>query len=178
MRIAAVLVAAALMLVAAAGPAPADPPGFDNSLGIPTVGDFNPVTLTGTDQLTSATISPFAITENSGALAGWNVTLQVPDFGNGSGVDCATGATATIAGANVSMSAPVVTAADGSTSMTGVTSTGFTDFTTPRKIITAAPPDGAGTYDVAASIVNLIVPANTMAGSYCTDATIAITSGP
>ena len=62
------------------------------------------------------------------------------------------------------MNAPVVTAADVTTSMTGVTSTGFTDFTTPRKIIAAAVGDGAGTYDVAPEILKLVVPANTLVG--------------
>ena len=175
-RILGVTIAAALVAVVTASPAPADPPGFDS--GVPTVGNFNPVTLNGTDQLTSATITPFVISDSSGALAGWNVTLVVPDFLNGTGADCATDATASIAGANVSMNAPVVTAADLTSSMTGVTAAGFTDFTTPRKIIAAAAGDGAGTYDVAPAIVRLIVPANTLAGTYCTQATIAITSGP
>jgi len=176
-RILGVIVAAALVAVVTASPAPADPPGFASGVA-PTVGDFNPVTLNGTDQLTSATITPFAITDTSGALAGWNVTLLVPDFRNGTGGDCATNATASIAAANVSMNAPVVTAADGTTSMTGVTASGFTDFTSPRKIIVAAVGDGAGTYDVAPAIVNLVVSASTLAGTYCTQATIAITSGP
>ena len=76
------------------------------------------------------------------------------------------------------MNPPVVSAADEQTSMTGVTSAGFTDFTTPRTIIAAAAGDGAGTYDVAPEILKLIVPADTIAGAYCTQATIAITSGP
>ena len=177
-RILGVTIAVALVAVVTASPAPADPPGFDSGLGVPTIGDFNPVTLNGTNQLTSAGITPFAVTDASGALAGWNVTLLVPDLRNGTGIDCATNATASIGGANVSMDAPVVTAADGTTTMTGVTAAGFTDFTTPRKIVAAAAGDGAGTYDVAPAILNLIVPANTIAGTYCTQATIAITSGP
>jgi WxL domain surface cell wall-binding len=177
-RILGVIAAAALVAVATAKPAPADPPSFDSGAGFPTVGNFNPVTLNGTDQLSSASIAPFVVTDDSGALAGWNVTLLVPDFRNGTGADCATGATASIAGANVSMKAPVVTAADAFTSMTGVTAEGFTDFTTPRKIISAAVGEGAGTYDVAPEMLKLIVPANTLVGAYCAQATIAITSGP
>jgi hypothetical protein len=177
-RIVGVVVAAALLTVSTARPAPADPPAFDSGAGFPTIGNFNPVTLNGTDQLTSASITPFAINDDSGALAGWNVTLLVPDFRNGTGPDCATGATASIDGANVSMKAPVVTAADAFTSMTGITASGFTDFTTPRKIIAATAGDGAGSYDVAPAVLKLIVPANTLVGAYCTEATIAITSGP
>ena len=174
----AVAIAAAVLAIAAAAPAPAAPPQFDAGAGFPTIANFNPVSLNGTDQLTSATIAPFVITDDSGALAGWHVTMQVPDFQNGTGAACATNATAVIPGANVWMNAPVVTAADAQTSMTGVTSAGFHDFTTSRTIIVAATGDGAGTYDVAPEIIHLIVPANAMTGAYCTQATIAITSGP
>jgi hypothetical protein len=171
-------VAAALAASATMTPAYADPPSFDGGVGYPTVSNFNPVTLNGTDQLTSAVIAPFVITDDSGSLAGWHVTLAVPDFRNGTGSDCTIGATATIAGANVSMNAPVVTAADVMTSMTGVTSTGFSDFTSPQTVISAAAGAGAGTYDVAPEILKLMVPANVFTGTYCTEATIAITTGP
>lgn len=164
--------------LAVASPANADPPAFDAGAGFPTISNFNPVTLNGTSQLTSAAIAPFVITDDSGSLAGWHVTMLVPDFQNGTGAGCTVGATATIAGANLSMNAPVVTAADVTTSMTGVTSTGYTDFTTPRTIIDAAAGAGAGTYDVAPALLHLVVPASTLTGSYCTEATIAITSGP
>jgi len=178
-RIVAVAIAAAILLALTPTPrATADPPQFDEGAGLPTVGNFNPVTLNGTDQLTSATIAPFVITDSSGSGAGWNVTMQVPSFHNGSGADCSVGSTASIAGANVSMNPPIVTAGDGTTSMTGVTAAGFTDFTNPRTIIDAAAGDGAGTYDVAPEIVRLIVPADSAIGTYCTQATIAITSGP
>ena len=118
---------------------------FDLGSGLPVVGNFNPVTLNGTTQLTSATIAPFVIIDDSGTLAGWHVTLLVPDFRNGTGAGCATGATASISGANLSMNAPVVTAADADTDMTGVSRPGFSDFTTaarssPRPRATAPGP--------------------------------------
>jgi hypothetical protein len=180
-RIVAVAVAVAVAVVstvAVAAPAIGAPPAFDVGSGLPVVGNFNPVTLNGTTQLTSATIAPFVIIDDSGALAGWHVTLLVPDFRNGSGPGCETGASASIGGANVSMSAPLVTAADAQTDMTGVTSAGFNDFTTARTVIAADAGDGAGVYDVAPAIIRLTVPANVLTGAYCTQATIAITSGP
>jgi hypothetical protein len=177
-RIVGVAITAALLAVTTAGPATAGPPEFDGGAGFPTVGNFNTVTLNGTDQLTSASIAPFVIRDDSGTLSGWHVTLLVPNFQNGTGPDCSAGTTASIAGSNVSMNPPVVSAGDPLTSMTGVTSAGFTDFTTPRTVIAAAAGNGAGTYDVAPEILKLIVPANTLAGAYCTQATIAITSGP
>ena len=181
-RLVAVAVAIAIAVVVVAfapvRPATADPPAFDNGIGAPTIGKFNPVTLNGTEQLTSASLAPFVIVDDSGALAGWHVTLVVPNFLNGTGADCSVGATSVIPGANLSMNAPVVNAADAPTDMTGVTAAGFTDFTTARTIISAAAGAGAGTYDVAPQILKLIVPANVLVGDYCTRATIAVTSGP
>jgi hypothetical protein len=165
----------ALVVALLAPPALADPPQFDT---FPTVGDFTPVTLNGTQQLSTATITPFIIDDSSGTLNGWNVTLTIPDLQNGTGQDCSTGATATLPGAGVTMDAPVVTPADGDTSMTGVSAAGFTDFTSPRIIIDAAAGDGAGTYDVSPELVQLTVPSDTTTGTYCTLATIAIASGP
>jgi hypothetical protein len=177
-RIIAAAVAAAWVTVATVSPAGAGPPGFDSGSGLPAVGNFAPITLNGTDQLTSASIAPFVVTDDSGLLAGWHVTLLIPDFRNGTGADCSVGATTSIAGSNVSMNAPVVSAGDAFTDMTGVVAAGFTDFTSPRPIISASATNGAGVYDVAPSILRLVVPANTLVGAYCTQATIAITSGP
>jgi len=176
-RIVGAAVAAVVVALATALPARADSPDFSGG-SAPTIGQFNPVTLNGTEQLTSASIAPFVVTDDSGTLAGWHVTMLVPSFQNGTGADCSVGATAAIAGANVSMAAPVVSAADAQTALTGVTTSGFTDFTTPRTIVAAAVGDGAGVYDVSPALMKLIVPANALAGSYCTQATIEITSGP
>ena len=62
--------------------------------------------------------------------------------------------------------------------MTGVTATGYTDFTSPRVIIDATAGTGAGRYDVSPDLLQLTVPSTTAAGTYCTLATIAIASGP
>ena len=83
-----VAIAAVLVAFAAARPATADPPAFDDGIGAPTIGQFNPVTLNGTEQLTSASLAPFVIVDDSGSLAGWHVTLVVPTFRNGTGADC------------------------------------------------------------------------------------------
>ena len=61
-RIVAAVVAAAWATLAAVVPAAAAPPGFEIGPGLPTVGNFAPVTLNGTDQLTSASIAPFVVT--------------------------------------------------------------------------------------------------------------------
>jgi hypothetical protein len=165
----------ALVVALLAPPALGYPPQFDT---FPTIGNFTPVSLNGTQQLSTATITPFIIDDSSGTVDGWNVTLTIPDLQNGTGQDCSTDATATLPGAGVTMYAPVVTPADGDTSMDGVAVAGFTDFTTPRIIIDAAAGNGAGTYDVSPELVQLTVPSGTAVGTYCTLATIAIASGP
>lgn len=137
--------------------------------GAPTIGDFQGVTLNGTPQLTALTVDPFTIVDATGSAAGWNVTLTVPDFVNGSD---------TIAASNVSMSAPVVTAA-GTSSGTGVAGHASTgNFASGEKIVTASAGNGTGTYLVSPRILKLTVPVTALAGTYTSAATIAVVSGP
>jgi len=144
----------------------------------PNIGDFGPVVLNGTPQLTTASMDTFQVLDDSVSPAGWNVTLQIPDLQNGSGPDCSTGATASIPGASISMDAPVVTPADGFTSMTGVTSAGFVGFTSPQIVIDAQNGDGSGTYNVSPALLRLVVPDGALTGTYCAIATVAINVGP
>lgn len=172
--------AAAVILAATGGRAGADEPRFDNSngVGFPTIANFGEVTLTGTQQLTAASMSPFVVVDDSGALAGWNVTLLLPNFRNGTGADCATNSTASVPATSISMNPPVIEAANAQTDLTGVTGHGWTDFTSARKIVTASAGHGDGTYRILPQVLKLTVPATTRADTYCTLATIAITSGP
>jgi|tagenome__1003787_1003787.scaffolds.fasta_scaffold20700217_1 hypothetical protein len=178
-RIVAVVAASILVTVFAAAPATGDPRLDDGSGGsAPPISGFGNVALNGTPQLATASIAPFLVIDDSGALGGWNVTLLAPTFRNGTGADCATGSTATIDATTLSMGAPVVRPADGLTSMLGVTSAGFTDFTTARKIVVADVGHGDGTYTVAPQILKLTVPASVYAENYCTEITVSITTGP
>jgi hypothetical protein len=158
-------------------------PRFDDTNGdgnFPVVQDFQPVTLNGTPQLTSAYIDPFTVVDDSGAQAGWHVTLTVPDLQDGTGQDCSTGATASVDATGTMMNPAVVRIATDDTSMTGVTSTGTTDFTTGQIIVAAADGAGMGTYTVSPQILKLIVPSQQAVGSgtFCTLATVAIATGP
>jgi hypothetical protein len=165
--------------LATATPAAADLRIDDGNGGSsPIISDFGDVTLNGSAQLASATIAPFTIIDDSGSGAGWNLSLQVPDFQNGTGVGCTTGATATIPANTLTMDAPVVAPADDSTTMDGVTAQAFIDFTSPQKIIVADVNQGAGTYTVAPQPMRLTVPTNAYAGSYCSEVTLALSSGP
>jgi hypothetical protein len=188
---------AGLLVVAAAVPAGADEhsqdsepgftiaagtgPRFDDTNGsntFPLVNDFDNITLNGTPQLTVATIDPFVVVDDSGDLAGWNVTLTIPDFEDGTGAGCATDPDHTVDAAGISMNPPVVAAATGDTSMNNVAPAGFTDFTSAQKIIVADAGAGMGSYSVSPQLVKLVVPVSSAAGAYCTTATIAIASGP
>ena len=165
--------------LAAAAPASANLRIDDGNGGSsPVISDFGDVTLNGSAQLSTATIAPFTIIDDSGSGAGWNLSLQVPDFDNGTGVGCTTGATATIAANTLTMDAPVVAPADDSTTMDGVTTQAFVDFTSPQKIIVADINQGAGTYTVALQVMRLTVPSTVFAGDYCSDVTLALSSGP
>ena len=137
--------------------------------GAPTIGDFSPVTLNGTPQLTSLTIDPFTIVDATGSGSGWNVLLTVADLVNGGD---------TIAASNVSMSAPVVAGA-GLSSLTGVTGFATTGaLAGGEKMVVASPTNGMGTYLVSPLILKLTVPVTAQAGTYLSTATIAVVSGP
>jgi hypothetical protein len=167
-------------------------PRFDTAVAggtsFPTVGAFNSVTMNGTPQLTSASIAPFTVIDDSGTGAGWSVTLTVPNFADAGGdVVDATGA---------QMNAPVVASGTADSPLGGVFASDVGDFTTAKKIVEADPADtthnggapfasdgttkvaGMGTYLVSPQILKLVVPANAVAGAYTATATLAITNTP
>ncbi len=167
-------------------------PRFDTAVAggttYPTVGNFNNVTMNGSPQLTSASIAPFTVIDDSGTGAGWHVTLLLPDFTDVGGD--------VVAAAGAQMNAPVVAGGNADSAMGGVWGIDNGDFTTAKTIIDADPADlthnggaplasdgvtpvaGMGTYLVSPQILKLVVPANAVAGAYTTTATIAIVNGP
>ena len=166
-----------LTITAGAGPRFDDTNGDGN---FPVLQDFQPVTLNGTPQLTSAYMDPFTVVDDSGAQAGWNVSLTVPNLKDGTGAGCATLSTATVDATGTMMNPPVVQIGTDDTSMTGVTPEGNTDYTGGQIMVDAAIGDGMGTYTVSPQILKLIVPSQQKIGSgaFCTVATVAIASGP
>ncbi len=167
-------------------------PRFDTAVAggtsFPTVGAFNSVTMNGTPQLTSASIAPFTVIDDSGTGAGWSVTLTVPNFTDVGGD--------VVAAAGAQMNAPVVASGTADSPLGGVFATDVGDFTTAKKIVEADPADathnggapfasdgttkvaGMGTYLVSPQILKLVVPANAVAGAYTATATLAITNTP
>ncbi len=140
-----------------------DPPGA------PAIDDFTPVTLTGAPQLTSLTIAPFTIIDDTASFAGWHVLLTIPDLVNGA---------STIPASSITMDAPEVQAVLPAT-MTGVTGNASSGgFAAGEKIVTATVGNGAGTYLISPAVVKLEVPVDARAGTYTSAALIAIVSGP
>ena len=173
-RIFGVLTAAILLAAIVAAPAQADLTVIAGTLdfdpaGAPAIGNFTTVTLDGTPQLTSLTVNPFTIIDSTGSASGWNVLLTIPNLVNGGD---------TILASNVSMSAPIVTAAAGA-SMTGVVAHASAGgFNAGEKIVTAAAAQGEGTYLVSPRILKLTVPDTALVGTYVSAGTIAVVSGP
>ena len=152
----------------AAGPARAGTLDFGPP-GQPGIGDFAPVTLNGTPELTSVSIDPFSVVDSTGSGAGWNVDLTVSDLVNGA---------STITASSMAMAAPVVTPANGA-SMTGVAGHATAgNLRTGEKIVTADVGEGDGTYLVSPAILTLTIPPSATAGVYSATATIAVVSGP
>ena len=173
-RIFGVLTTAVLLAALVAAPAHADLTvnagtlDFDPT-GAPAIGNFTAVTLDGTPQLTSLTVAPFTIIDSTGSASGWNVLLTIPNLVNGGD---------TILASNVSMSAPIVTAAAGA-SMTGVVGHASAGgFNAGEKIVTATAAHGEGTYLVSPRILKLTVPDTALVGLYVSAGTIQVVSGP
>jgi hypothetical protein len=165
---AAVAVASAGFVALALAPAHAGTLDFGPP-GQPGIGDFAPVTLNGTPELTSVSIDPFSVVDSTGSGAGWNVELTVSNLVNGSSV---------IPASSMAMAAPFVTAANGA-SMTGVAGHATTgNLSSGEKIVTADAGDGDGMYLVSPAILTLTIPPSATVGVYSGTATIAVVSGP
>lgn len=151
------------------------------SLGITAggaVGNFTPVTLTGSNVSTTAQISDIVVTDARGSGAGWRLQLTGTNLiGSGSA-----------AGKTISASQVTVKRLADVTPGPGVTApnpqlNGAPTFALPTSaanLATAAEGAGMGTYtlDCADDMLTLVVPASTYAGTYTTTITIDTVSGP
>jgi hypothetical protein len=156
--------AAAGDLVVTAGTLDFDPTGS------PTFSAFGPVTLNGTPQLTSANITPFTVVDATGSGAGWHVLLTVPNLVNGGD---------TIAATNITMSAPVVQGAAGS-STTGLVESAVTGvgLAAGVTIVSAPLTDGEGTYLISPRILKVTVPDTAQVGTYTSLAVVTVVTAP
>ncbi|MBI3930089.1 MAG: WxL domain-containing protein [Armatimonadetes bacterium] len=177
------LLAAAVLLALGSGPAAAQAVNPDATINV--IGaaltiavnaqdlTFPDVTLDGTDQSVIGTASPtFTLTDATGTGNGWNVTVQSADFDDGGGnVIPASGFTYTAQLGNI-----VTVAGNAPPTETGNAGSLDVGF----QSLTAAVNEGMGSYtwQPNAAQFGLVVPAETVAGTYTAMMTVTIASGP
>jgi hypothetical protein len=170
-RILAVALAAALPVQVATAPVAVAQSLTPNPV---TVSDFASVTLDGTAKATTATMSDFSVTDDSGA--GWHVTVEATQFRE---FDVAAGQYVaggkTLPAGSLSMPAPAVAPAAGSITVPAG----------PHAIdgfsvqLASAAAGTTGTYDFTLTDpLTLTVPARAYARAYRSEVTVAVASGP
>ena len=175
-----VIVAAAPAAQAAADPTNVTVTAADLTLGAIAIGDFAGVTLDGTVNSTTATMSAFDVNDSRGTGAGWNVTIGATEFAEWNGTAYVTGGK-TIGASRTSMATATVAKID-STSSTPPTMTAgaYTlDAGSAVKIASAAADGtGMGSYTITPGGVTLTVDADTYAKNYRSDVTVTLATGP
>lgn len=181
------LLAAALAAPAAAAPKPTNAkvnPGPISLAGL-AVADFPATTLDGKAKAVTASMADFTVTDSRGNGFGWNVTVQSSQFAQwdpsanaGAGAYVSGGKTFPLN--SVKLPAPTVTA-DGTTSPPPAIMPGphNIDTTGAVKVASAAEGTGMGKYIMGVpNPVELALPANAYAGTYRSDVTVSVVSGP
>ncbi len=149
------------------------------------VADFPATTLDGTAKPVTATMADLTITDSRGNGFGWNVTIQAGQFAewdataNGGAGGYVSGGK-TLALNSLQLPTPAVTA-DGTDSPPPSVMAGphRIDTTAAVKIVSAAEGTGMGKYIMSVTEpLELTLPANAYAGSYRSDVTVSIVSGP
>lgn len=179
----AVVLAAMIVATAfAAGETGVTLTGFSLSGGAITFSDFSGVTLNGQLQTTTATWNIADVVDSRGTGEGWNLSLtltQLQEYDTDHYV--VSGHTIPTSSITVT-TAPVVSLADGTSSpantITVVATSTALDTGSPVKLLSAATDGGMGSYHVSDLTATLAIRADAYAGTYKTDATVALVSGP
>ena len=187
----AITLAVATAAVGVGAPAHADDTnvtvtGGSLTLGSITTGDFSGVTLNGSAQTTTATMSAFSATDSRGTGVGWNVTVSASAFkeyasgayvegGRTLGTSRFTMGQASAAKAD-SSSSGLPTMTSGTYTLDAVTNADGTSEAV--KIASAATSDGMGSYTVTPGQLSLSIPASAYAKTYRSDVTVTLSTGP
>ncbi len=152
--------------------------------GAITFSDFSGVTLNGQQQTTTATWSIADVVDSRGTGAGWNLSLtmtQLKQYDTGESAYVPDGYTIPTSSVTVS-AAPEVTLADGTSSpantITTVSTSTALDTGSPVTLLSAAVDGGMGSYNIGDLTATLAIRADAYAGTYKTDATVALVTGP
>ena len=134
-------------------------------------GPFAGRSITGVAQTTTAALAAFSASDLRGSGAGWHVTAQATTFA---------GVSKTLAAGSLTLSAPTVAPATGTTSQAPTVAAGpYTiDNGAAVQIASAALNTGMGTYDFSATTLTLALPGNVFADTYASTITISEVTAP
>jgi len=144
--------------------------------------NFTAVELDGTKKTTTATWTIGDVVDARGTGAGWNTTLQLTQFKEWL-VDVYVTDGRTLATGSVTVTtAPSLTEVDETSSLasdiTVIAVETALDTMAPVKLLISDSDEGMGSYTVTDMTVTLNLPASVHAGTYKTDATVALVTGP
>lgn len=153
--------------------------GGSLTVGQPMVGDFEPVTLTGSAQDTSASMDPFDVVDATGTGAGWALTVQATRFAEVDSAGAYVDGGRTLPAESLSMAAPTVSA-EGTSSPPPSVAPGpyLIDGAGAVSLLSAATDAGMGRFVVAPGGLTLSVPGDAYARTYRSDLTLSLVSGP
>jgi hypothetical protein len=145
-------------------------------------GAFTGVTLNGSQQTTTETLSIANITDARGTGAGWNDSLTLTQLKQYSaGAYVVGGYTLPTSSIKVT-TAPVVSLVDSTSSaastITPVATNTALDTGSAVKLLDAAANGGMGSYSFSNITMTLTIPANAYAATYKTDATVSLNAVP
>jgi hypothetical protein len=150
-----------------------DPPGP------PTLSDFTAVTLNGSPQLSSASLTPFSVTDDTGSGAGWKLVFKMTQLTTGAH---------SLATGSVTMPAPVVAPQAGNTATAPVVhdcnGSSALDTAGGCRVAVAdpaAPGDGLGspgTWLFSPKPLVLTIPNDVFVGTYSSTFTATLSTGP
>jgi hypothetical protein len=152
-------------------------PGVLSFVSTPSNLTFPALTLDGTNETTSAAL-PLDVGDNTGSGAGWNVTITSTQFSSGSATLPASATSVNVAPSASCDAGVSCTPATLSSSVTyPITVPAGETAPTATRLYSAAAGTGMGDQTISPDFT-LAVPANAASGSYSSDWTLSLVSGP
>lgn len=143
-----------------------------------TVSDFSAVSLSGSSATSTAVMSDFTVTDSRGTGEGWNVMVQGTPFAEWDGAGYVPGARMLPAG-SLSMSAPTVSSTEATPAPPTLTAGPYLIDGYAVKIASAAVDAGGGSYTFTQTgPLTLTIVAAAYAGTYRSEITVSVASGP